>query len=144
MAWTVIDSGPDIETLSEIFAPNAAENGGVAFSLPLGDGAMPLIHLDDLARYVHWAYQTPARSNCLCLGIATAPVSGQDIASAFTAVTSKAAKYVDIPISAWLEKTFGQLPNGVNAKVGYRIAHDSALLQTYGESFTNCFKSVQG
>jgi hypothetical protein len=57
--------------------------------------------------------------------------------SAFTAVTGKAAKYVDIPISAWLEKAFGQLPNGMNTKVGYRTAHDSALLQTYGENFTN-------
>jgi uncharacterized protein YbjT (DUF2867 family) len=127
MAWTVIDSGPYIETLSEIFAPNAAENGGVVVYLPLGDGAMPLIHLDDLARYVHWAYQTPARSNGLRLGIATAHVPGQDMASAFTAVTGKAAKYVDIRIGAWLEKACGQLPIGVNTKVGYRTAHDSAL-----------------
>jgi hypothetical protein len=139
MAWTIIDSGPYIETLSEMFAPKAAENNGVAFYLPLGDGAMPLIYLDDLARYVHWAYQTPAQSNGLRLGIATAHVSGQDIASAFTAVTGRPAKYVDIPIGVWLEKAFGQLPNGVNTKVGYRTAHDSALLQTYGENFTNWF-----
>jgi uncharacterized protein YbjT (DUF2867 family) len=139
MAWTVIDSGAYIETLSEIFAPKAAENDGVAFYLPLGDGAMPLTHLDDLARYVHWAYQTPARSNGLRLGIATAHVSGQDMASTFTAVTGKAAKYVDMPISAWPEKAFGQLPNGMNTNVGYRIAHDSARLQTYGKNFTNWF-----
>lgn len=139
MAWTVIDSGPYIESLSELLAPKAAGDNGVAFYLPLGNGAMPLIHLDDLARYVHWAYQNPGQSNGLRLGIATAHVSGQDMASAFTAVTGKPAKYVDIPIDVWLEKAFGQLPNGVNTKVGYRTAHDSALLQTYGENFTNWF-----
>jgi hypothetical protein len=139
MAWTVIDSGPYMETLSEIFAPKAAENNGVAFYLPLGTGAMPMVHLDDFARYVHWAYQTPGQSNGLRLGIATAPVSGQGMASAFTAVTGKSAKYVDIPINMWLEKAFGELPNGPNTKIGYRTAHDSALLQTYAENFTNWF-----
>lgn len=139
MAWTVIDSGPYIETLSEMFAPKPAENNGVAFYLPLGTGAMPLIYLEDLARYVHWAYQNPTQSNGLRLGISTAHVTGQDMASAFTAVTGKAAKYVDIPIDVWLDKAFGQLPQGVNTKVGYRTVHDSALLQTYGENFTNWF-----
>src|SRR2546423_6948894 len=111
MAWTVIDTGPYIETLSEIFAPKAAENDGVAFYLPLGGGAFPMIHLGDIARYVHWAYQTPAHSNGLRLGVATAHVTGEDIASAFTKVTGKPARYVDIPISKWLETAFAELPN---------------------------------
>jgi uncharacterized protein YbjT (DUF2867 family) len=139
MAWTVIDSGPYIETLSELFAPKPAENSGVAFYVPLGTGAIPFIHLEDLARYVHWAYQTPTQSNGLRLGTATAHVTGQDMATAFTTVTGKPAKYVDIPINVWLDKAFTDLPKGVNTKVGYRTAHDSALLQTYGENFTNWF-----
>ena len=66
MAWTVIDSGPYMEGLSEIFAPRPAGNNGVAFHRPLG--------------------------------IATAHVTGQDIAISFTNMTGKPAKYVDTPI----------------------------------------------
>jgi hypothetical protein len=139
MAWTVIDSGAYIETMSEVFAPKPIEDNGFGFHLPLGSGAIPMISLEDLARYVHWAYQTPGRSNGLRLSIATAHITGQDMADSFTAVTGQSARYVDIPIKLWLEKAFGDLPKGVDTKVGYRTAHDSALVQTYAENFTNWF-----
>ena len=120
-----------------MFLPKPDSNGVYNFGLPLSSGAMPLIHLDDIARYVHWAYQNPSQSNGLRLGVATAHVSGEDMASTFTAVTGKPAKYQDIPLEIWIQKGFGHYPNGVNSKVGYRTAHDSALTQTYGENFRN-------
>jgi len=139
MAWTVIDSGAYTEIMSESFAPKPIEGNGFGFYLPLGSGAIPMISLEDLARYVHWTYQTPGRSNGLRLSIATAHITGQDMADSFTAVTGQSARYVDIPIKLWLEKGFGDLPKGVDTKVGYRTAPDSVLVQTYGENFTNWF-----
>lgn len=59
MAWTVIDSRPYIETMSEVLAPNPIEDNGFGFSLPLGTGAMPMIYLEDLARYAHLALSNP-------------------------------------------------------------------------------------
>jgi uncharacterized protein YbjT (DUF2867 family) len=139
MAWTVVDSGPYMETMHEFFAPRQDENHTYNFYIPMGSGAMPMIDLGDLARYVHWAYQTPEQSNGLRLGISSANVSGEDMAKSFTAVTGKPAKYIDIPIDMWLEKAFATLPNGANTKVGYRTAHDTALVQTYAENFTHWF-----
>jgi uncharacterized protein YbjT (DUF2867 family) len=139
MAWTVIDNGPYIETMSEIFAPKPTEDNGFGFYLPLATGGMPMIYLENLARYVHWAYLTPARSNGLRPDTATAHITGQDIADSFTTVTGNSARYVDIPIDVWLGKAFGHLPKGVDTKVAGRTAHDSALLQTYAENFTNWF-----
>lgn len=59
VAWTVIDSRPYIETMSEVFAPNTIEDNGFGFSLPLGTGAMPMIYLENLARYAHLALSNP-------------------------------------------------------------------------------------
>lgn len=137
MSWTCIDTGPYIESLTEVLLPKKDSDGIYIFMSPLNSGAMPLIHLDDIARYVDWAYQNPSQSTGLRLAVATAHVSGQDMASTFTAVTGKPAKYQNIPLEMWLEKAFGHYPNGLASKVGYRTAHDSALTQTYGENFTN-------
>lgn len=140
MAWTCIDSGPYLETLSAALGPKPDAHGTYTFSLPLGSGAMPMIALSDLARYVHWAYQTPTRSTGLRLGVATAHVTGADMAAALAAASGRAAHYQDVPVAAWLQKAFGSNPHGPDTKVGYKTAPDAALAQTFRENFTNWFE----
>src|SRR5882757_9510207 len=96
-AWTVINSGPYIEMLHEFLLPQEGDDGIIRFNLPIGQGAVPFIHLDDFARYVPWVFSNPAESNGMILQIATAHVSGPELAKAFTAVTGKKAEYVDTP-----------------------------------------------
>ena len=74
MAWTIIRSGPYMELLSAVLAPSKQADGTMLFTLPLGQGAIPFIHLDDFGKYVHWALSNPEQSNHLDFGIATAHV----------------------------------------------------------------------
>ncbi|KAK4942585.1 hypothetical protein LTR10_017714 [Elasticomyces elasticus] len=138
MARTVINSGPYIEMLQELLLPEIGNDGVARFKLPIGHGAVPFIHLDDFARYVPWILEHPEESNGIILGIATAHVSGPELAAAFTAVTKRQAEYIDQPNDKWIEAKFGHLPNGVNTKVGALSVKDpKSLLMTYGENFSN-------
>ncbi|KAJ9616440.1 hypothetical protein H2200_000158 [Cladophialophora chaetospira] len=138
MAWTVINSGPYIEMLWEFLLPQKGDDEVYRFRLPIGQGAVPFIHLDDFARYVPWVFTHPSESNGLILGIATAHVSGPELARAFTAVTGKKAEYVDLPTTEFIQERLGNLPKGVDTKVGIASVKDeNALLMTFGENFTN-------
>ena len=124
--------------LSEFLLPSKGEDGVYRFQLPIGQGAVPFIHLDDFARYVSWIYSNPARSNRMLLGIATAHVSGPELATAFAKVTGHKAEYVDLPAESWVEVAFKNLPQGKDTKVGISGVKDpNALLMTFGENFIN-------
>lgn len=138
MAWTIIRSGPYIENLWQLMAPTINASGTYVFKLPLGNGAIPFIYLNDLAGYIHWALSNLEQSNGLDLGVATVHASGPDIANAFADVMAKPAQYVDLPIEEWQVATWTKLPKGPATKVGFlSVKDDGALLQTYGENFTN-------
>jgi nucleoside-diphosphate-sugar epimerase len=127
-----------MELLSAVMAPSKLEDGTTIFPLPLGDGAIPFIHLGDFGKYVHWALSHPDRSNHLDFGIATAHVSGLEIEEAFIAHTGKPAKYVDLPIEQWNAVAWKNLPNGKDTKIGHQnVKDEDALLMTYGENFAN-------
>jgi len=136
MAWSIVSSGPYIEALHEIFLPTRDADGVLLFTFPLGQGAIPFIHLSDFARYVAWILSHPEESNGMNLEIATAHVPGAEVAAAFTAVTGRPAKYIDVPIDVWHEKAWAKLPKGPKTKIGYRDVDDRLLLQTYQENFT--------
>jgi hypothetical protein len=44
-----------------LLRPVKAEDDTVVFELPLDDGAMPFIHLDDIGLYVRWILNNPFR-----------------------------------------------------------------------------------
>jgi hypothetical protein len=119
-------------------APTIDTDETYLFKLPLDDGALHFIYLQDFRTHVHWAISNMEQSNGLDFGIATAHVAGRDIASSFTATTGMSARYVSLPIEVWHANTWMKLPRGVDTMVGFlSINDDGALLQTYGENFTN-------
>ena len=127
-----------MELLSAVLSPSEQADGTLLFQLPLGEGAVPFIHLDDFGKYVHWALSHPERSNHLDFGIATAHVSGHEIEEAVSTYTGKPAKFVDIPVELWNAAAWQFLPRGQDTKIGYQHVKDqNALLMTYGENFTN-------
>jgi len=138
MRWTIIRSGPYMELLSAVMVPMKQADGTAVFAIPLADGAIPFIHLGDYGRYVHWSLSHPEQSNHLDFGVATATVSGNDIAAAFSAHTGKAAQFVDLDIEHWIAEAWKTLPNGKDTKIGFQyIKDENALTMSYGENFKN-------
>lgn len=127
-----------MELLSAVMAPSKQADGTLLFTLPLGEGAIPFIHLGDFGKYVHWALSNSERSNHLDLGIATAHVSGDEIATAVSAYTGKPTRFIDIGVEQWNAAAWQFLPKGKDTKIGYQhVKDDNALLMTYGENFAN-------
>ena len=91
MAWAVISSSSYIEQLSGSRKPIEMVDSTYLFAFPLPEGAIPYIYLDDFAAYVNWIFQNPGESNGMTL----------DVATAFTAVTGKPAKFQAIPVEMW-------------------------------------------
>ena len=138
MRWTILKSGPYMELLSSALAPSPEGDGTMLFQYPLGEGAIPFIHLEDFGRYVTWSLSNPEQSNQLDFGIATAHVSGREIAAAFSAHTGKPAKFVDIEAERWNAAAWKSLPKGKDTKVGFQhVKDENALMMTWGENFTN-------
>jgi nucleoside-diphosphate-sugar epimerase len=142
MAWTNILSGPYAEMLFESLVPSYdAEKDIYIFAAPLKDGTMPLIHLEDLARYVLWALENPSESNGLTFGAATAHTTWPEVVSSFTKLTGKQAIYDDIPISQWITSRFGAFSS---SKIGVAIAGEKdESLQTWTEDFTKWWELYQ-
>jgi NmrA-like family len=132
MAWSILSSGPYAERLWERKnVPIKDADGIYTIPLPLGPtGAMPLVALDDLAKYAKWMFEHPERSAGLNLGIAIAHVTGAEIAVAFEAVTGKKARYEDISLQTVLDR-YPQDKIGVNGSPGY----DDPTLKTAAEHF---------
>ena len=97
-----------MEQLHEGKAPSPGEDGTYIIRMPLGDGAVPQICLDDIPKYIDWLLSHLEESQGMELKVATAHETGEDVAAAFTKVTGKPAKYVDIQISAFLNVLCGR------------------------------------
>ncbi|KAE9369651.1 NAD(P)-binding protein [Stipitochalara longipes BDJ] len=66
MKWSVLTTGPYAEMfLSPIRGPQKDADGVYVFRAPLGEGAVPYIHLDDLALYAKWLFDHPEESTGL-------------------------------------------------------------------------------
>ena len=131
MTWSIVSSGPYAERLFDFGAPTIDADGTYVFSLPLGPtGAMPLVSLDDLGWYVNWMLEHRDQAAGINLGIAIGHITGQQIASAFEAVTRKKARYEDIS----LQEALDQMPKG---KIGALASpgYDDPTLHTAAEHF---------
>ncbi|KAK2680607.1 NmrA-like domain [Fusarium oxysporum f. sp. vasinfectum] len=138
MQWTIIRSGPYMELLSAVMSPAVEQDGSLIFQLPLDNGSIPFIHLDDFGKYVDWALRHPEESNRLDFGIATVLATGDQIAKASEKVSGKTSRFVNVPIDIWNSVAWKTLPQGSDTKIGFQsVKDDSGLLMTYGENFKN-------
>jgi hypothetical protein len=132
MAWTTINSGPYIETLTEVFTPTVDADGSYVFSAPLQNGAVPLVYLDDLARSALWALENPQESNGLEFGVAIEHATWENVASSFTKVTGKPARWEDTNLAVWLDRVFG---DKADDKIGSGYAPGDNTLLSNRQNF---------
>jgi hypothetical protein len=97
MRAALFTTAPYMETVISANTPKSPriEDGVVTWRVPLGDGAIPEVALDDCGYYVKWLFDHPDRANGMDLDVAIEPVSYHKLAEAFTKVTGKLAKYID-------------------------------------------------
>lgn len=115
------------------------------FIAPLGNGAAPLIHLENLGEYALYLFDHPIAANGLDLKVATQHVHWTDLASTFTKVTGKPTKYIDVTLEEHLDKYYPAGKKAVNHKIGADRKHPTLL--TWGENFSgvwNLFKESGG
>lgn len=138
MQWSVITTGPYMEQLFTVQRPKKREDGVFVFSAPLGDGAIPFIHLEDIGKYVHWIFSHPAESKGLDLKVATEHVSYGYLAKTFTEVTGHPA----ISEHPSKEEYFTTGPFASERKLGPSGSDDDTLY-TVKDNFTRWWRLYQ-
>jgi uncharacterized protein YbjT (DUF2867 family) len=142
MKWSVVTTGPYIESLGGVMRPVQDSEGVYIFRAPLSNGTIPFIYLGDLAKYVDWIFSNPAESAGRDLAVATEDVSFYTVAETFTAVTGMPARYEPISIEEWW-KTGPMAPNA-EVKLGPQKEWSTdETLMTFRESFTGWWKAYQ-
>ncbi|KAH8822099.1 hypothetical protein F5884DRAFT_868457 [Xylogone sp. PMI_703] len=133
--WSILTTGPYIEMLSELLRPRQEADGTFVFEAPLGDGAVPFVHLDDLGPYVHWIFSNIDQSAGLNLKVAVEHVPYTYLAEVFTKVTGKPAKYSNVDFNEWFST--GPMAPIAERKLGVEVTgnKDQSLL-TYRQNFS--------
>lgn len=102
MAVSVLTSGPYMEMLYDgMFVPRQQPDGTLVFAHPIGDGQVPMVHLDDIGRYARWIFDHPEESNGMDLEVATEHVGWKYLVECVQRVTGKKAVFVDLPQSTY-------------------------------------------
>jgi len=97
MAVSVLTSGPYMEMLYDgMFAPVTLPDGTLVFAHPIGEGRVPMIHLDDLGRYARWIFDHREEANGMNLEIATEHVGWRSLVACVEKVTGKRAVFKDL------------------------------------------------
>ncbi|KAK2593325.1 hypothetical protein QQS21_008968 [Conoideocrella luteorostrata] len=113
MIWSILESGPYADShLVSTWAPDQDADGTYVFRMPIGlDGAMAFVSLDDMGWYARYMFEHPVefRGDLLSVGIEHA--DGETVAKAFTAVTSKPARFEPVDLlklaASWPDKKIG-------------------------------------
>ncbi|KAJ8103356.1 hypothetical protein POJ06DRAFT_219618 [Lipomyces tetrasporus] len=137
LAWSVLSSCPYIEMLSENWRPKKDKTGTYVFAVPLGYGASPLIHLEDLGHYARWIFDNPAESKGINLEVATCHVGLDDLVQTFQKVTGKPARAVRMTPEEYFAN--GYEPLDTDKKLAYGTDGSDSTLMTAGQNFIGFF-----
>src|ERR1700679_238160 len=104
MGAALFTSGPYIEMVisstGALMTPTV-EDGVVTWRVPLGEGAVPHVSLEDCGFYVRWLFDHPERANGMDLEVAIDHITYADLAAAFEKVTGHPAEYIDTDLDTY-------------------------------------------
>ena len=122
MGVAIFTSGPYIEMVispETLMMTPTVEDGVVTWRVPLGEGAVPHVSLEDCGYYVRWLFDHPERANGMDLEVAIDDVAYADLAAAFEKVTGHPARYIDTDLDTyWADgrrNALADTPAGYNA-----------------------------
>lgn len=109
------------------------EDGIVTWRVPLGQGSVAHVDLDDCEYYVRWLFDHQDRAKGMDLEVAIDLISYDDLAAAFERVTGHPARYIDTDLADyWVSGPLGQ---GAST-AGYNSDPSDAASMTIRENFT--------
>ncbi|MDQ1181862.1 hypothetical protein QE397_003317 [Rhodococcus sp. SORGH_AS 301] len=143
MGAAVFTSGPYIEMTISPGTPMtpSIEDGTVVWRVPLGDGFVPHVALDDSGYYVRWLFDHPRLASGLNLEVAIADITYTELAAAFEKVTGNPARFVDIGLDEYWNGPLSRVadsPAGYNADPGDR---GTMSFSDYFTGFWNLWKN---
>lgn len=140
MGAAVFTSGPYIEMAISPGTPMtpAVENGVLTWRVPLGDGAVPHVSLEDCGYYVRWLFDHPERAKGMDLEVAIDDVSYANLAEAFEMVTGHPARYVDTDLDTYWRQ--GPLSAIADRPAGYNADPDDKSTMTIRDNFTGFWR----
>ncbi|QDS67680.1 hypothetical protein FKW77_005256 [Venturia effusa] len=77
------------------------EDGVVTWRMPLGEGAVPHVSLEDCEVYVRWLFDHQERANGMGLEVAIDHIAYHDLAQAFEKVSGHPARYIDTSLEEY-------------------------------------------
>ncbi|WP_322859676.1 NmrA family NAD(P)-binding protein [Mycobacterium europaeum] len=136
MGAAVFTAGPYIEMVISPGTPMTPtlEDGVVTWRVPLGEGAVPHVALEDCGHYVRWLFDHPERANGLDLGVAVDHIGYADLAAAFEKVTGHPARYVDTDLDTYWRE--GPLSRIADAPAGYNADPNDKSTMNVRDNFT--------
>jgi hypothetical protein len=131
----VIASGtPMTPTIEE----NQDGEEAVTWKVPLGhDGAVPHVALDDCGYYVRWLFDHPKQANGMDLSVSIDYIHYDDLVNAFTKVTGKPARFIDVSMNEYFEH--GPLSRHAQNATGYSSSLDDPATLSIKENFTGAW-----
>lgn len=135
MGAAVFTTGPYMEMAISAMTPMSPsmEDGVVTWRVPLGNGAVPHVALDDCGYYVRWLFDNPERANGMNLEVAIEHVGYQKLAAAFEKVTGHPARYIDTELEAYWN---GSLKLAANLPAGYNADINDKSTMSFRDNFT--------
>jgi hypothetical protein len=136
MGAAVFTTGPYMEMAISAMTPMApsVEEGIVTWRVPLGDGAVPHVALEDCGYYARWLFDNPERANGMNLEVAIEHVAYDKLAAAFEKVTGHPARYIDTALDAYWG---GPLRTAAALPAGYNADPDDKSTMSFRDNFTS-------
>ncbi|KAH7208292.1 hypothetical protein BKA60DRAFT_599361 [Fusarium oxysporum] len=134
MGTAIFTTGPYVEmaiSAQTVMTPRIVE-GVVTWAVPLADGAIPHVALDDCEHYARWLFDNPERSDGLDLEVAIDHITYHDLAQAFQKVTGKPAQFIDITLATYFE----HMPLKGTVPAGYNADPNDPATMTFKQNFT--------
>jgi NmrA-like family len=110
------------------------EDGVVTWRVPLGEGAVPHVSLEDCGYYVRWLFDHPERANGIDLEVAVDQVAYADLAAAFEKVTGHPAQYIDTDLGTYWRN--GPLSAVADTPAGYNADPNDKSTMSIRDNFT--------
>jgi len=136
MGAACFTTGPYIEMAiasNTTMTPNI-EDGVVTWRVPLSDGAVVHVSLQDCEYYVRWLFDHQDRANGMDLEVAIDHISYSELAKAFEMVSGHKARYIPISIDEYWAT--GPMAAGADRSSGYNSDLKDPAAVTIRQNFT--------